>query len=152
METQTELLVQTLKVFNGYLEKNGLVNVIEGGNEDTKNELVNELIRLVELLLIDIDLSTFQSFSLCYLHLLLGKKLNLTKTVDLLSSDINALNNIKHMNKGIFTLLVSNLKGRLRRLSPYDSKFHILSSTLTRLGSKIPNDVAIKIKDINIVR
>lgn len=146
MESQTVSLINKLSSINLSLKQ----------NSNNPNSLINDPLFLNEcniFINILLEQNSYLSFEVCYLHLLLGKNLNTTKVVDLLSNNLNSLDNIYEIDKGILNTLIGNIKGRLRKLSSKDSKTNILISTLNKLNGSLPSDLAnkyINTESINI--
>lgn len=140
MESEITSLINNLSKINLLLKENNTpIKLINNPL------LINELSEFLDTL---IKQDSYSSFEICYLHLLLGKNLNITKVVDLLSKNLSSLDNIKNLNEGIINTLTGNIKGRLRKLSNKDSISTALTSTLNRLNNPLPSDLKNKYQDV----
>lgn len=148
MTTQIKLLVEGLSSLNSELEGQNLCKLLS--EEDSSGELLGELVRFIELLQLSSNERVLEDplilFRLSYISLLLGKEPNITGMVDALYVNPGVLEGLNNLNKFVCKQLVCNVKGRLRRLSPRDSKFEGLLGVLSRLGGEIPRDVVVKME------
>lgn len=136
MESQITSLINNLSSIKTSLKQGNNINLLINNSS-----FLNEFILLINILL---EQNSYSSFELCYLHLLLGKNLSITKVVDLLSNNLSSLDNIHEVDKGILNTLTGNIRGRLRKLSSKDSKTDKLISTLNKLNGSLPLDLVNK--------
>lgn len=149
MYVSTQSLADKVSNLTHDLELSNLNDLLD--KHDGGNDLLIQLVRLIELLSNQGNSSSYNalSFRLYYLQVLLGKDVDITKMVDTLCNDLDSLEGIGNIDEKILGKLINNIKGRLRRLSPLDKRFHTLSFVLLKLGGKVPSDILMNINKVH---